>query len=85
MQQHRTLVRYRVRVEDNVDNSVALPYGDDDQPNFAYFCYNGVPAWSGSNKINGKKETFPASVMRSLPTYHLIADGTDVNLSLIHI
>ena len=81
VQQHRTLVRYRVRVEDNAGNSVALPYGDDDQPNFAYFCYNGVPAWSGSNKINGKKETFSASVMRSLPTYHLIADGSDVNNS----
>jgi len=81
VQQHRTLVRYRFKVEDKLGNIVTLPYGDDDQPNFAYFCYNGIPAWSGSNKINGKKETFPANIMQSLPTYHLIADGTDVNNS----
>ena len=58
-----------------------LPYADDQQPNFAYFCYNGVPAWTGSNRVNGKKETFPSRVMESLPTYHLIANATDVTNS----
>ena len=78
VQGHRTLVRYRIRVEDKLGNAVTLPYADDEQPNFAYFCYNGVPAWTGSNRINGKKETFPSSVMSSLPAYHLIANSTDV-------
>ncbi len=81
VQSHRTLVRYRIRVEDKSGNAVTLPYADDEQPNFAYFCYNGVPVWSGSNRIGGKKETFPSSVMESLPTYHLIANSTDVTNS----
>ena len=81
VQGHRTLVRYRIRVEDSLGNAVTLPYADDEQPNFAYFCYNGVPAWTGSNRVNGKKETFPSSVMASLPTYHLIANSTDVTNS----
>ena len=81
VQGHRTLVRYRIRVEDKLGNAVTLPYADDEQPNFAYFCYNGVPAWTGSNRVNGKKETFPSSVMSSLPTYHLIANSTDVTNS----
>jgi hypothetical protein len=78
VQTHRTLVRYRIRVEDKLGNAVTLPYVDDGQPNFAYFCYNGVPGWTGSDRINGKKETFPPGVMASLPTYHLIANATDV-------
>ena len=81
VQDHRTLVRYRIQVEDKLGNAVTLPYADDEQPNFAYFCYNGVPAWTGSNRVNGKKETFPSSVMASLPTYHLIANSTDVTNS----
>ena len=81
VQGHRTLVRYRIRVEDKLANAVPLPYADDEQPNFAYFCYNGVPAWTGSNRINDKKETFPSSVMSSLPAYHLIANSTDVTNS----
>ena len=81
VQGHRTLVRYRIRVEDKLGNAVTLPYADDEQPNFAYFCYSGVPAWTGSNRVNGKKETFPSSVMSSLPTYHLIANSNDVTNS----
>ena len=81
VQGHRTLVRYRIRVEDKLGNAVTLPYADDEQPNFAYFCYSGVPAWTGSNRVNGKKETFLSSVMSSLPTYHLIANSNDVTNS----
>ena len=81
VQQNRTLVRYRVRVEDALGNNVTLPYADDQQPNFAYFCYNGVPSWIGSDRVNGKKYTFPSSVMESLPTYHLIANETDITNS----
>ena len=28
--------------------SVTVPYADDPQPNFAYFVYDGVPAWRGA-------------------------------------
>ena len=47
-QTHRRLVRYRIRTTDNSSNEILVPYqGDDPQPNFAYFCYNGVPDWNG--------------------------------------
>ena len=78
VQKHRTLVRYRIRVEDKLGNSVTLPYADAEQPNFAYFCYNGMPTWAGSNRVGEQKKTFPSSVMDSLPTYHLIANSNDV-------
>jgi hypothetical protein len=81
VQKHRTLVRYRIRVEDKLGNSVTMPYADDEQPNFAYFCYNGMPTWAGSNRVGEQKETFPSSVMESLPTYHLIANSNDVTNS----
>ena len=81
VQKHRVLIRYRLYVSDSKGNTVKLPYTDDEQPNFAYFCYNGVPTWTGSNQINAKKETFSIDVMQSLPTYHLIAKNSDVNSS----
>lgn len=81
VQKHRVLVRYRLHVQDKKSNAVTLPYSDDPQPNFAYFCYNGIPAWLGSNRVNGKKETFSSDIMQSLPTYHLIAKSSDVTNS----
>ncbi len=72
VQKHRVLIRYRLYVSDSKGNAVTVPYSDDEQSNFAYFCYNGVPAWAGSNRINGKNETFSSEVMQSLPTYHLM-------------
>jgi len=48
LQTHRRLVRYRIRIEDNCGLSLTVPYADDPQPNFAYFVYDGVPAWYGA-------------------------------------
>ncbi|UCF00364.1 MAG: lamin tail domain-containing protein, partial [Planctomycetota bacterium] len=48
IQAHRRLIRYRITIEDTLSNSVKVPYSDDPQPNFAYFVYDGVPAWSGA-------------------------------------
>ena len=48
VQTHRRLVRYRLQAHDSLGGSVTVPYADDEQPNFAYFVYNGVPAWSGA-------------------------------------
>ena len=79
MQQHRHLMRYRITVADSRGNSARLPYADDPQPNFAYFVYDGVPAWSGANRPGVTPvETFPANLMDSIPVYHLLAVGTDV-------
>ena len=48
LQTHRQLVRYRITATDSLGASVTGPYDDDPQPNFAYFVYDGVPAWTGA-------------------------------------
>ncbi|MDB4302601.1 lamin tail domain-containing protein [bacterium] len=81
LQQHRRLMRYRINFEDNAGTSDTVPYADDEQPNFAYFTYDGVPGWSGSFEPGSTVENFPSTVMDDLPTYQLIANGTDVTNS----
>jgi hypothetical protein len=49
VQTHRRLVRYRINVTDIPGKTAGVPYLDDEQPNFAYFVYNGAPAWTGRN------------------------------------
>ncbi len=83
VQTHRALIRYWISVQNASGQRVMLPYADDEQPNFAYFCYNGVPAWKGAVI---PEETpvleFPASLMaNALPVYHLIAADEDVQHS----
>lgn len=82
VQVHRRLIRYRITVADNLANTQRLPYEDDEQPNFAYFVYNGVPAWTGADQPGVTAvQTFPASVMDDIPVYHLLANSTDVTNS----
>ncbi len=84
LQVHRRLIRYRITVEDTAANNVTVPYNDDPQPNFAYFVYDGVPAWSGAidpdGPIPGTGEvvTYGTDIMQSLPVYHLITRQSDV-------
>ena len=85
LQQHRRLMRYRIAVTDALSNAVTVPYADDEQPNFAYFCYNGVPAWTGAMRpaaFSGfpatPRVTFPASLISGIEPFHLIALDTDV-------
>lgn len=82
-QRHRNLMRYRITAVDGAGQFVTVPYRDDPQPNFAYFVYNGVPAWRGAVRpgaggAQGRVIEYPESVMRSLPVYHLIADDQDI-------
>ena len=79
LQVHRRLIRYKLVLADTVGNSVIVPYPDDPAGNFAYFVYDGVPAWRGAVQpgITPVIE-FPAEVMRSLPVYHLISKKADV-------
>jgi hypothetical protein len=80
LQVHRRLVRYRIRRGDRVIE----PSSGDASPNFAYFTYDGVPAWTGA--INPKSEdpklrqrvTFGTNVMRSLPVYQVISGKSSV-------
>ena len=76
---HRRLLRYRIAATDGIGASVRVPYFDDPQPNFAYFCYDGVPAWSAAAQPGVTPvETFSSELLESIPVYHLIASGGDV-------
>lgn len=81
LQTHRRLVRYRVTAIDLPGNSQRFPYEEDEQRNFAYFVYNGIPAWTGKFDSSNSVVTYSAEVTGSMPAIHLIANGTDVENS----
>jgi len=78
VQAHRQLVRYKLLALDNGGMAVTVPYADDPQPNFAYFVYDGVPAWKGAVRSGQAVVEYSAETMRSLPVYHLVAKKQDV-------
>lgn len=85
LQVNRRLVRYTITAHDALSNGIKVPYADDEQPNFAYFVYNGVPAYTGKFRPTSfggfaatADVTFDAAMIGSLEPYHLIANGTDV-------
>ena len=82
VQMHRRLIRYRITVTDAGNRSVRVPYADDPQPNFAYFCYDGVPAYTGAAKpgdagSNGVPFTVGAEEMNRIPVYQLITKSNE--------
>jgi hypothetical protein len=79
LQQNRRLVRYRISASDATDNAITVPYSDDPQPNFAYFVYDGTPAWSGSIRPGDAPVTYPGSLMSSVPTYTLLTTSAWTN------
>jgi hypothetical protein len=79
VQTHRRLIRYRITASDRAGLSIRVPYADDPQPNFAYFVYNGVPAWRGAVRPGTTPALdFGSNVMGRLPVYHLIAKSNIV-------
>ncbi|MDP8243181.1 MAG: lamin tail domain-containing protein [Candidatus Hinthialibacter antarcticus] len=79
MQQHRSLMRYRITVEDRLGNALTVPYGDDPQPNFAYFVYDGAPEWTGADRPGQTNEvTYSPELLNSLPIYHLVCSKEEV-------
>ena len=78
VQRHRRLVRYRIAATDGDGLTVRVPYGDDPQPNFAWFCYDGEPSWSGaiepaSADANRRRVVeYGAAITGSLPSYFLL-------------
>lgn len=86
LQIHRRLVRYRIIARDRLGAEIRAPYADDGGLNFAYFCYDGVPAWTGAVRPGfagalGTEFTVPANEMNRLPAIHLIALRQDVENS----
>lgn len=83
---HRNLIRYRIEARDRLGNLGVSPVSDDPQPNFALFCYDGVPAWTGAVRpgaagAEGISFTVDAKEMNRLPVYHLIARRESVEAS----
>ena len=79
LQTHRRLVRYRITVADSLGNQVRTPYRDDEQPNFAYFVYGGVPPWKGSMRPGAAPVvTYGADALTIVAVYHLISREEDV-------
>ncbi len=79
LQIHRRLVRYRIIVTDSGGLGLMVPYIYDPQPNFAYFVYNGVPAWYGAARPGVTSAVkYDTDVMNSLPVYHLISKNSDI-------
>lgn len=78
VQEHRTLVRYRILARDTTGHAVTVPYADDPQPNFAYFCYDGVPDWTGAVRPGATTPVeFPATSLTTVPVYHLITKKSE--------
>lgn len=79
LQSHRQLVRYRITTRDSLEAEVRVPYADDPAPNFAYFCYNGIPGWRGALRPGTTPTTeFSPEVMSRLPAIHLVSKQAEV-------
>ena len=79
---HRTLVRYRVEVVGggSLGQKLVLPFTDDPRLNFAYFVYDGVPAYQTTARSllpEGKGSWHSVETMTSLPIYHLLTREED--------
>jgi len=81
VQQHRHLVRYRVSVKNALGQVATAPYPGDPSPNFAYFCYDGIPSWSGKTKPGAKIVEYDSQTLTRVPVYHLISKKTDIENS----
>lgn len=77
-QVNRALVRYRLVVGDSGGASVRVPYADDPSLNFAYFVYDGVPAYvADTRSVLGVPHTYSAETMSGIPVYHLLTHESD--------
>ena len=72
MQTHRRLVRYRITVADVPGAAVMVPYIEDPQPNFAYFVYGEVPAYTGAATNSSEPVTYSPDLLKSVPIYQFI-------------
>ena len=67
--ENRSLVRYRIIIEDANGIRTRAPFTDDSSLNFAYFIYDGIPNYNGQ----------PGSSLGDLPVYQLITRESDYN------
>jgi hypothetical protein len=85
LQKHRRLVRYRLSALDSAGHRVQAPGRDETPPNFAYFVYDGLPAWTGALNPRSRdpklseRMTFSPEAMNRVQAYHLLAKRTSVD------
>ncbi|MBL9139536.1 MAG: CotH kinase family protein [Verrucomicrobiales bacterium] len=82
LQRHRHLMRFRFRGVTDQGSPVAWPNPTNECPNFAWFVYDGLPSWTGASRP-GRTDArrFSSNFLATLPAYHLIAKGKDVEQS----
>lgn len=87
IQVHRRLVRYQITVTGAATPpaGIRVPYADDEQPNFAYFVYNGLPGWSGAMRptsFSGSPPTpvqdYSPAMLSTIEPWHLIANEANI-------
>ncbi len=78
-QPNRTLVRYRLSATAG-GLTTAVPYQDDEVPNFAYFVYDGVPDYVADiQSAHGQTPyVHRTEDLSTVPIYHLICDADDL-------
>jgi hypothetical protein len=69
-QPNRTLLRYRITATDTLGASRRAPFEDDPSLNFAWFVYEGIPAYGST----------PATNLATLPVYFLVTRSTDFDI-----
>lgn len=78
---HRWLYRYRLVFTDG-DKKAILPDPENSCPNYSFFCYDGVPAWTGAREPGKTPEQqFSAEFLNTIKPYHLIARAEDIAAS----
>ena len=76
---NRTIVRYRITVEDALGESARVPYGDDPSLNFAYYVYDGVPDYTAETRsVLGAGHVYDSETLTSIPVYSLITRADDM-------
>ena len=80
-QKHRSLYRYRITATDDAGKTIVAPDAKESSPNFAWFCYDGVPAWTGAREPGKPGRKFTAEFLNTIEPYHLIARAEDVATS----
>ena len=84
VQRNRRLIRYRLAIQDAAGLRQVTPGFGDVPANYAYFVYDGIPAWTGaidprSNDAGlATPMTFPPEVMRRVQAYYLLAKRRSV-------
>ena len=84
LQVNRRLIRYRIVGIDSRGSRLLSPTAEDSQPNYAYFVYDGIPAWKGAidpRSLDPRRRfgtTFGPEVMSRVQSYHLISSASAV-------